>query len=104
VDEKLAGIYNFRGYVIGVFCSNKVFELKRDVVVPKKYLLICNYENINFAIACEDVAGIEHRDVESLLQGENKQLLPAFFSGVFEDSARCVDIEKLITNDILKIL
>lgn len=104
VDDKLAGIYNFRGSVIGVFNSDRIFGIDSVSRALHRYLLICSCSDIYFAIVCEDVGGIEHRDPESIMGGESHTLLPVIFSGIFQDSARCVDIDKLMENDILRIL
>ncbi len=103
IDRKLDGVYNFRGTVTGVYSVKFLLGEEDSNPGEPRYLLICNYSGINFALACEDITGIESRQLSQLKIDESSDILKNIFSGVFSDSARLLDVGKLISDRILKI-
>lgn len=104
VDKKLAGIFNFRGSILGVYDGGYLLNGKNDETTSKHYIIVCSLKNIQFAISCEEITGIQNRSLSDLLENSSNELLPSIIMGVFDDSARCIDFEKLVKDESLKIL
>jgi chemotaxis signal transduction protein len=104
VSKKLAGVYNFRGIVIGVFKGEELLGVKTDVKSNERFLIICGNNTVHLAITCEEVTGFERRDVSSLMNSTSLEILAPIFSGIFQDSARLINFERLIKDDSLNIL
>ncbi len=103
LDPKLEGIYNFRGTVTGVYSVRFVFGEEGGTPAEPRYLLLCSHSGINFALACEDITGIENRQLSELKIDEGSEILKNIFGGVFPDSTRLLDVGKLISDRILEI-
>lgn len=104
VDRKLAGIFNFRGSILGVYDGERLFNGKNGETVSNHYIIVCALGSVQFAISCEEIMGIQYRSLSDLLENSSDELLPSIIKGVFDDSARCIDFEKLVKDESLKIL
>ncbi len=104
VDRKLSGIFNFRGSILGVYDGEKLLNGKNGESVSNHYIIVCSLGKVQFAISCEEITGIQHRSLSDLLENSSNELLPSIIMGVFDDSARCIDFEKLVKDESLKIL
>lgn len=104
VDKKLAGIFNFRGSILGVYDGEKLLNGKNGDSASNHYIIICSFGKVQFAISCEEITGIQNRSVADLLENSSNELLPPIITGVFDDSARCINFEKLVKDESLKIL
>lgn len=103
IDRKLDGIYNFRGAVTGVYSARHLLGEEGSPPAEPRYLLICSNSGVNFALACDDIAGIENRLIVEMKTDEGAEILKNIFAGVFPDSARLLDVEKLMGDRILVI-
>ncbi len=104
VDKKLAGIFNFRGSILGVYDGENLLNGKNFETTSKHYIIVCSLGNIQFAISCEEITGIQQRSLSDLLENGSNELLPSIVMGVFDDSTRYIDFEKLVNDESLKIL
>lgn len=103
VDGKLAGIFNFRGAILGVYDGEKLLNHISVDGTHNRFIIVCRLGNIQFAISCEEITGIQKRSLSDLLENNRSDLLPSIILGVFSDSARCIDFEKLVKDESLKI-
>ncbi|MBK7868744.1 MAG: chemotaxis protein CheW [Ignavibacteriales bacterium] len=104
VDRKLAGIFSFRGSILGAYDGEKLLNGKNGEKVANHSIIVCALGSVQFAISCEEITGIQYRSLSDLLENSSDELLPSIIKGVFDDSARCIDFEKLVKDESLKIL
>lgn len=103
MEKKLVGIYNFRGTVTGVFSVDVLVNEADQPSSDPHYILICSNGGVIFALACDEIEGIENRALAGLRKDEGSGILKNIFSGVFPDSARLLDMDRLTGDGILKI-
>lgn len=103
MDKKLVGIYNFRGTVTGVFSVDVLISEADQPSPDPHYILICSNGGVVFALACDEIDGIENRALAELSKDEGPGILKNIFSGVFPDSARLLDMDRLTGDGILEI-
>jgi len=103
MDKKLVGIYNFRGTVTGVFSVDVLISEADNPSPDPHYILICSNGGVVFALACDEINGIENRTLAGLSKDEGSGILKNIFSGVFPDSARLLDMDRLTSDGILVI-
>jgi chemotaxis signal transduction protein len=103
VDRKLIGVFNFRGSILGIFEGEMLLNGTSSTISANNYIIVCGLGAILFAISCNEINGIQKRNLSELLENNSNDLLPSIITGVFADSARCIEFEKLITDASLKI-